>query len=249
MASARYTINIKPEDLLPEEPPKKMTKEQKRANFWFYHKWHVIIGFFVLLLVSYVIYTTVTTVQPDYTIGIMTQEGLPEEVLTAVQDALAPYATDRNGDGKIYVNVLAYQTAASGQTSNSSTDPYLQMAGSTQLMSDLSIGTSMIFLVDDVALRWADAEIFLQNDGTYSETPDFDNIGYAWADCPVLAALPLGNIEYYDGTTGPAIQSLLGKYTVVLRDVEHTQLASKQKNLDYFEDCKAMYNKMTEAAT
>ena len=47
MASARYTLNIKPD--APEEPPQPMTRRQKWDNFWFYHKWHVIIGVAVAL--------------------------------------------------------------------------------------------------------------------------------------------------------------------------------------------------------
>ena len=44
MASPRYTLNIKPEDLQPEQPKHEMTGKEKRENFWFYHKWHVIVG-------------------------------------------------------------------------------------------------------------------------------------------------------------------------------------------------------------
>ena len=42
MASPRYTLNIKPEDLQPEQPKHEMTGKEKRENFWFYHKWHAV---------------------------------------------------------------------------------------------------------------------------------------------------------------------------------------------------------------
>ena len=48
MASARYTLNITPDP--PEEPPHEMTAKEKRENFWFYYKWHVIVGIFVVIL-------------------------------------------------------------------------------------------------------------------------------------------------------------------------------------------------------
>lgn len=51
MASPRYTLNIKPEDLQPEQPKHEMTGKEKRENFWFYHKWHVIVGIVAALMV------------------------------------------------------------------------------------------------------------------------------------------------------------------------------------------------------
>lgn len=50
MASPRYTLNIKPEDLQPEQPKHEMTGKEKRENFWFYHKWHVIVGIVAALM-------------------------------------------------------------------------------------------------------------------------------------------------------------------------------------------------------
>ena len=52
MASPRYTLNIKPEDLQPEQPKHEMTGKEKRENFWFYHKWHVIVGIVAAVLLT-----------------------------------------------------------------------------------------------------------------------------------------------------------------------------------------------------
>ena len=43
MASARYTLNIKPEDLKPDEP-RQLTRKEKAANWWYYHRLHVGIA-------------------------------------------------------------------------------------------------------------------------------------------------------------------------------------------------------------
>ena len=40
MASARYTLNIDPEDLKPDEPIE-YTKKQKAANWWHYN-WKIV---------------------------------------------------------------------------------------------------------------------------------------------------------------------------------------------------------------
>ena len=49
MASARYTLNIKPEDLKPDEP-RQLTRKEKLANWWYYHRLHVGIGAAVLVI-------------------------------------------------------------------------------------------------------------------------------------------------------------------------------------------------------
>ena len=50
MASARYTLNIKPEDLKPDEP-RQLTRKEKAANWWYYHRLHVGIAAAVLAVV------------------------------------------------------------------------------------------------------------------------------------------------------------------------------------------------------
>lgn len=77
MASPRYTLNIKPEDLQPEQPKHEMTGKEKRENFWFYHKWHVIVGIVAALMVFSFVWEIATQVHPDYTIGILTTTGVP----------------------------------------------------------------------------------------------------------------------------------------------------------------------------
>ena len=51
MASPRYTLNIKPEDLQPEQPKHEMTGSDIRENVWYYHKCHVNVGIVSALMV------------------------------------------------------------------------------------------------------------------------------------------------------------------------------------------------------
>ena len=40
MASYRYERNIRPEDLV-QEPPRVLTPQERRANWWHYHWYYV----------------------------------------------------------------------------------------------------------------------------------------------------------------------------------------------------------------
>ena len=92
MASARYTLNITPD--APEKPSGPMTPRQKWDNFWFYHKWHVVVGVVVALLVGLMIRDVVTNTEPDYTIGVLTSQSLPYDAELTLAEKLTPLCDD-----------------------------------------------------------------------------------------------------------------------------------------------------------
>ncbi|MEG2770538.1 MAG: hypothetical protein RR902_06925, partial [Oscillospiraceae bacterium] len=71
MASARYTRNINPEDILPDEQ-RILTKKEKLENFWYYHKWHLILGTAAIITFIAIIVSIITTVTPDFEVAIIT---------------------------------------------------------------------------------------------------------------------------------------------------------------------------------
>ena len=239
MASARYTLNIKPD--APEEPPKPMTRRQKWDNFWFYHKWHVIIGVAAALMAGLLVKDVVTKVEPDYTIGVLTTQSLPYSADETLGEKLATLCDDRNGDGKVEVQVLEYWIT------EDAIDPNTQMAMITKLMGDMQTGESMLFLTDDVAVFEEKYGIFAYNDGTAPE--DFENaditgMGVAWEDCPALTALELGEYQgqtLMDDSTGSS-QEYLKKFYVGRRGVWDPRQAEK------FAGCADFWNVLTAGA-
>ena len=147
MASPRYTLNIKPEDLQPEQPKHEMTGKEKRENFWFYHKWHVIVGIVAALMVFSFVWEIATQVHPDYTIGILTTTGVPMGTGEALAEQLKPYFDDRNGDGEVVVSVMEYTI---GKDADSIADPNVQMANITKLSGDIDGGESMLQLAQRI---------------------------------------------------------------------------------------------------
>lgn len=207
MASARYTLNIKPEDLKPDQP-RQLTRKEKLANWWWYHRVHVALAAAVLVILVWLAADMLGRTLPDYQIALVTSRYVPDSVTTELGDALAAFGQDLNGDGKTVVQVTGYQLAlggmakagsapASGAASASGSAPapdaYTQMAGLTTLTGDVTARSSLIFLTDDPEDLQASFGLLAAADGSLPE----EGAGlagvelYAFADCPALAGLPL----------------------------------------------------------
>lgn len=246
MASPRYTLNIKPEDLQPDVP-RELTPKEKRQNFWFYHKWHIFGGLAAALILGSIIWEIATQVEPDYTIGLLTTRGLPTGIGEALSEQLTPYFDDRNGDGEVVVNVMEY-TIATSETADT-VDPNLQMANVTKLMGDLDMGESMLFLTDDLEYFEEQYMLFAYNDGSVPEEgvkPDYSRMGVRWGDCPLLAELPLGNAMDFTGAEGIAYQRFLQDFQLVQRIVFGTRLDGDEEALAYHAGCAEIFQKLTQ---
>ncbi len=150
MASARYTRNIKPEDLQPDQPSQPMTPKQKRENFWFYYKWHVLGGVLVVAILGFFIHDMASKRLPDLEISIVTSKMMPTSVLTAISEQLETNGavSDINGDGSIVVQVNQYNIST--DESDQTVDYSAQMAGTVKLSADIQEGISPIFITDNL---------------------------------------------------------------------------------------------------
>lgn len=201
MASARYTLNIKPEDLKPDEP-RQLTKKEKVANWWYYHRVHVLIAAAVLAVLAWLAADLLGRTLPDYQIALVSEHYIPETALTELSDALSAYGLDLNGDGTALVQVSGYQLSlggdetdgsSSGSSSAAAVDPYTQMAGFTTLSGDVSTRTSLIFFTDDPESFQASFELLAAADGSLPpEGAGVENAQlFAFSDCPALTSLDL----------------------------------------------------------
>lgn len=246
MASARYTLQIKPEDIQPDAPPPELTPREKRENFWFYHKWHVIGGALAFALLFTLFWDVVTRVKPDYTIGLLSSYGLPAGIGDALSEQLTPYFDDRNGDGKVVVSVAEY-TVAYGEELNN-VDPNVQMANTTKLMGDLDMGESILFLTDDLEFFEEQYLLFAYNDGSIpgeGVQPDYSRMGVRWGDCPLLTALELGSAEDFAGVPGIDYQAFLQDFQLVQRFIGGTRLEGDEKAAAYHAACAKKFEELT----
>ena len=191
MASYLYERDIKPEDV---RPPREhsYTRKERWNNWWDYNLKWVLIAVITIGFVGYCfIGQYFFTVRPDYNVAVVSPYYLPEDTLNALQESLAAYGEDLNGDGDTVVTVNVYTVDYSGGG-----DAYLAMAGTTKLFSDVQGALSAIYILYDPAgfqentgaLRYLDGSLPV---GGADE--DWWNMVYRWTDCPVLTGLDLGS--------------------------------------------------------
>ena len=198
----------------PTAPDKPLTtqeqKKRSRANWWYYNWGIVAVAAMVIVGVAYVAHGLLTTVDPDYTVAVVTAEALPDEAVQRLQTALADYAEDANGDGAVIVQVNNYTWSADAAL----TDMNGQMAGATQMNTDLANGESKIWILDD-------PEGFEQAYGALSEKlgADWQAKLIPWSSQPALSGLELGSYNTADdGSQTVDIQSRFAGYSVAVFD-------------------------------
>ena len=231
------------------EPPREYTKKEKAANWWHYHWVWVVVITLGVVFGAWIIKDTLFQTRPDVQIAYVGTHDLPADTVTALQDALTPFCTDVNGDGKVVVQVDTY--TVDFDADNESTDAYYQMAGVTRLSAELaSGGKTYIFLLEDPEGFEQETGALQYLDGTVPEDPDESNAAewpemvYRWTDCPVLAGLDLGNYDGYtlmDDVTGTN-QSVLGTLYVGRRGVWDEKQAAT------YEGCAELWDTLTAGA-
>ena len=229
MASYRYERDIDPKDLAPRKE-KRYTRKEKWANWWDYTlKWVLLIG----IAAAFVAYTFIGQYffvdKPDYNIAVVAPYYLPDDTVTALQNALAAYGEDRNGDGKVLVTLNVYTLDYTDSETETESAAYLTMAGTTKLAADVQGGLSSIFLLYDPAGFEESTGTLRYLDGSLP-APDSDddwwNMVYRWTDCPVLADLDLGT--YRADTThaeGGDSQEYLAPFYIGMRGAWNTATA------------------------
>lgn len=250
MARERYLLSKDEETIHKADAEIKAdTKKSKWDNFWFYHKWHVLIVVAVCLLVFWFVHDMVTKVEPDYQIGLLTQDTFQSDVVDSLQTEIAKYGKDLNGDGKVVVQINSYpfmQSDTSSQTNTSSLNPSINMnqqqdqAIRVKYMADLAAGTSIIFLTDDTNFQNQQKanSVFAYTDGTAPKTgaTDFEKMRVSWDQCKVLSQLKISSSQLSQSD----VQKTLSKLSISLRVYSTT----KEDANSYYAQSKALFNKL-----
>ena len=171
-----------------------LTRAEKRANWWHYHKWHVLIGG-VLVVCALDITKDVLHIgetSPDYQIAYVGSASLPEDTVTALEDFFASIGEDLNGDGKIVVELHDYADNTSEENSDGA---YYQYASEVSLMADIEDCESFFFLLEDPESfeQAYDALAYLDGSLPEENAKDYENMYLAWTDSSLLAAASLGD--------------------------------------------------------
>lgn len=237
MARERYLLHAGDETInQPGAEKKPETPKQKWQNFWFYYRWHVVIGAVVIILVAFFLHDILSVVKPDYQIALVTQFNYSDDAISSLETELAKSGVDLNSDGKVVVQITSNVISSDG-----SGDMNAQMAGVVKLDADMASGTSMIFLTDDASFKdqQKKTQIFAYTDGSRpadNATDDF-RMRVALKNCKSLSTL---NAD----TTPGGGKFLLDNLSMSLRVFQGTGLEKDKSKVAYFDASKKLFDKV-----
>ncbi len=190
LSLASEYLKWKYRDVKPDEPVE-LTPEQRRASWWDYHKWHVVLGVVLLLSLASILSRALGlgVIKPDYQIAYVGSAALPEDTAAALESALSALGTDCNGDGRVIVRLNQYITG--------SDDAMYAYAQSPPHMSDVDSCDSYFFLLDDPEGFQDTYSVLSLVDGSLPENGKDGPVCLSWSDCPALGALALGGYSEF----------------------------------------------------
>lgn len=235
MARERYLINAG-EDTIHANEIKPETPQQKRENWWFYHKGPLIVIILAAVVVGSIVWSVVSQVEPDYTVALMTSYGMPETGVEELERCIAAYADDRNGDGKVKVEVANYTFGTRGSLEQTER----MQADIARLTVDISTRDSVIFLHDEAAFDALKDDLggfFQYNDGTLmpEDADDYENAMRPWTDFKALAQFA-PSVPESDSFTPELLTTLYQRLRVSVRGEEES-VREDREALEYDQAC------------
>ena len=146
-------------------------KKEIWNTWWWYHKVHVLIAAAALAVVLYSVLPGFLAAKPDYSVALITTEGIPDGTMAALKERFEQAADDANGDGKILVDVVHYGADLSGETEG--TVNYME---ASKLDADLVGSVSGIFLLDRPAGFRANTAVTIEPETPCKELAFFKGI-------------------------------------------------------------------------
>lgn len=182
------------QDVKPDQV-RELTKEEKRRNWWHYHKWHVVIAAVLALCAGNILWNAlgIGEIKPDYSIAYVGSTPLSEETAAALRDGLAAISPDLNGDGNVAVELQQYVSVNTGDSDSL----YYAQAARVQLVADITDCKSYFFLLEDPAGFQEATSALCNLDGSLPADGDLTPDGkyVIWGDCPVLTQIELGTAQ------------------------------------------------------
>lgn len=219
----------------PEEP-RELTPAEKRKNWWFYHKWFVLLGVLLAVIAADIVWNSLSQAQPDYRFAYVGRNPLPEDTVSALRAALEELGEDADGNGKTTVEILQYV---------SGTDFSEETASRVTLVADIVECESYFFLLEDPesfqqlnhALRYLDGTLPPEDAGA-------EGTFLFWSQCPVLAGLELG--DYTSQVLG---KTATGRSQDVLANLAFARRGFwSEKTTANLSACDALWEILTEGA-
>ena len=230
-------------DVRPDQP-RELTAKEKRANWWYYHKWYVAAGIILVLVLGNIIWNAlgIGKVIPDIQLAYVGSSPLPADTVSALENALSGLTADANGDGRTVVKVNQYVFANGSGDGNAAMYAY---ASYTTMMADFTACDSYFFLLEDADAFQRSYQMLRRLDGTLPTNFDRDNekCYLSWTDCPALMELELGSYSetMLNQTVTGDSQELLSHLYFARRG-----FWSDEKTVNNPDECDALWAKLTK---
>ncbi len=214
MAREWLLRGVDPEELKPDEKiATPVTPKGWLENFWYHHKWAFLGGLFAVVVGVVLVVQLLTRDLPDYHILLMTKQTHMESTVEAMENLLATYGKDLDGDGKVEVSI---QNCRIAKDTNQQVNSGFQI-----VQAHLMAGDVLFFAWDESAYdMFMDGLDNVLEEGVTFLTPlppaagvVEDGMLYDWTDDPrrtdALEALPermYFGVRDTHGTAGEAEQ-------------------------------------------
>ncbi len=117
----------------------------KLENFWYYHKWQLLVSVVLIGFFGSVLADTLLRQPKDITVVLVTANSAAVQKTDALRTFIERYCEDFNGDGKVRASV-AVQEFDSGTL----TDPQGQQKNRAKLQAQLDAGKALLYVTDDM---------------------------------------------------------------------------------------------------
>ena len=112
------------------------------SDIWYYYKVHFFVALAIIIAIVYTIYSTVTKVEPDFTIDCFSDTGITYEMSDKLEELISNSGTvdDIDGDGIVSTSISAFPTGLSSPNG----DPnYIQV-----IQLRMAVGESAIIMAE-----------------------------------------------------------------------------------------------------
>lgn len=245
MAREGYLVNAG-EDTIHANEIKADSPQEKRKNWWYYHKGPLIAIVLLAAVVGSILYSMFGGTKPDYTVGLMTSYTMPENGREELERVLSQYADDRNGDGKTVVEIVGYVFSTTVPSTSDALQQ--QQAAVARFAGDTLTNESMIFLHNEEAFAFMEADFsgyFQYTDGSPmpEDATDYENAMRPWRDFKALDSfVPV--TKDVDAFDSDGLQQLYQQLRVSIRAAEGTSIEKDKKDMEYYQDCLAFYQRL-----
>lgn len=163
-------------------------------NWWYYHKWYVIIGAILLGVAIDLIGNAMGlfTKAPDLQIAYVGKTPLSQDTISALQQTFTSLAGDYNHDGEIIIQINQYFNDSSTTDVDTA---YYQYASEITLIGDISDCESYFFLMEDPQDFQRQYQLLALPDGSCPDETDYsvEDKVIIWSDCSVLSEMETGS--------------------------------------------------------